>query len=180
MQLIKINRMLYIIMKSEDMTNLKDDIYVSKIHPIITFRGALDSLEAMILEVQHLAAELKEEYYLNALKEIYAFTQDIMYAEVTGNPFVRDKLFGLTLETLHEQSHNVKEYFGFPHPAPDHTMGILSLKLNTLRTRVREIELTAINTFSSTDTHIQKRDDIVTALNRLSSAIYWLFCKNIV
>jgi ethanolamine utilization cobalamin adenosyltransferase len=78
---------------------------------------------------------------------------------------------------LHDQSHDVTRFFGFPHPVPDHAMGVLPIRLNTLRTRVREVEIIAIKTFSC-ETE-QKRDDIIYALNRLSSAVYWLFCRSL-
>ncbi|MDR2922847.1 MAG: hypothetical protein LBU85_05845 [Treponema sp.] len=150
---------------------------VSKTHPRIVFRGALDSLEADILETQLLAAERNEDFFRDALGEILLFTREIMSAEVNERPLVPVKLWGQTLDELHEQSHNVQGSFGFPHPVPDYTMGLLPVRLNTLRARVREVEIAAVRAFSS-DTE-QKRDDIVYALNRLSSAVYWLFCLSL-
>jgi ethanolamine utilization cobalamin adenosyltransferase len=156
-------------------THLYPGHCVSKDHPRINFRGALDSLAADILEAQLLAVNMKDDYCLKALGEVLEFVYKIMSAEVSDQPvFDRDsvqpiKLFGLTLDELHEQTHKVKEFFGFTHPKPEVTMGELPLRLNTLRTRVRETELIAVRTF-------QDRDDIVYALNRLSSAIYWLYC----
>jgi ethanolamine utilization cobalamin adenosyltransferase len=139
---------------------------VEKNHPRIGFRGALDSLEADILEAQILAAGENKDYYVQALAEILDFVRELMGAEVNERTFVAPKLFGFSLDELHEQSHKVK------HRLPDYTMGALPLRLNTLRTRVRETELLAVRTFSD-------RDDIAHALNRLSSAVYWLFCKSI-
>jgi ethanolamine utilization cobalamin adenosyltransferase len=75
-------------------------------------------------------------------------------------------LFGYSLDELHNQIHHVKETFGFEHPLPDYRMGALAIKLNTLRTRIRETELAAA-------------EDIQQILNRLSSAVYWLFCKSL-
>jgi ethanolamine utilization cobalamin adenosyltransferase len=48
-------------------------------------------------------------------------------------------------------------------------MGPLALRLNTLRTKIREGELLTIRI-------LRRRKDIITAMNRLSSAMYWLFC----
>ncbi|MCL2066368.1 MAG: hypothetical protein FWG99_02745 [Treponema sp.] len=160
------------------MTELRPNVFVSKNHPRIIFRGALDSLEADILEAQLLAAEQGEEFFRNALEEVLSFVRDIMSAEVNGRAFTVDSLFGLTLEQLHEQSHRVKDFFGFHHPVPSHTMGALPLRLNTLRTRVRETEINAVKAFSSGPE--QNREDIVHAMNRLSSAVYWLFCRSLV
>ena len=150
---------------------------VSKTHPRIVFRGALDSLEADILEAQLLAADLNEEFSRNALGELLLFVRDIMSAEVNERPAAQVKLFGLTLDELHDQTHNVKDFFGFSHPVPDHAMGVLPIRLNTLRARLREVEITAVRAFSC-ETE-QKRDDIVYALNRLSSAVYWLYCRSL-
>ena len=155
-------------------TCLADGVYVSKDHPRIVFRGALDSLQANILEAQVLAAEKNEEYYANALGEILDFVRELMCVEVKEQPAAERKLFGMSLDDLHEQSHKVKEFFGFAHPLPDHTMGALSIRLNTLRTRVRETELIAAGTLSE-----PRQNDIVHALNRLSSAVYWLFCRSV-
>ena len=147
-------------------TCLRDDIYVSKDHPRILFRGALDSLEADILEAQVLAVEKNEDYYVNALGEILEFARELMSAEVNERPVTQRELFGLSLDDLHEQSHSLQ--------IPEHTMGALSIRLNTLRTRVRETELLAVRTFRE-----PRRDDIIHALNRLSSAVYWLFCRSV-
>ena len=152
-------------------TCLRDGIYVSKDHPRIMLRGALDSLEADILEAQILAVEKSEDYYVNALAEILEFVRSLMSAEVNEKPAAAGKLFGFSLDELHEQSHRVKETFGFSHQLPAHTMGALSIRLNTLRTRVRETELAAVRTPGA--------DSIARALNRLSSAVYWLFCRSV-
>jgi ethanolamine utilization cobalamin adenosyltransferase len=153
-------------------TCLDRNMRVGKNHPRITFRGSLDSLEADILEAQIIAAEKGESYYIKALEEILDFVRGIMSAEVNDLPYEcsEKKLFGFNLDEIHKQTHKVKDFFGFPHPVPEYTMGALPVRLNTLRTRIRETELIAVKT-------IPERDDIIYSLNRLSSAVYWLFCK---
>jgi ethanolamine utilization cobalamin adenosyltransferase len=146
-------------------TELKAGVRVSKEHPRIAFRGALDSLEADILEAQFLASRSGEEYYVKALGEALDFTRELMSAEVNERAVVLTKLFGFSLDELHEQSHKAS------HRLPDYTMGELPLRLNTLRTRVREAELLAVKTCN-------EENNIAHALTRLSSAVYWLFCKN--
>jgi ethanolamine utilization cobalamin adenosyltransferase len=158
-------------------TDLRSGIRVSKNHPRIRFRGALDSLEADILEAQATAARMNKNDYLIALGEVLEFVRELMSAEVNERPVKQVKLFGLSLEELHEQSHRVREVFGFHHPLPVYTMGAFALRLNTLRARIRETELIAANTFSGEAE--TGRDDIVLALNWLSAAVYWLFCRNI-
>ena len=163
-------------------TCLRDGVFVSKDHPRIILRGALDSLQADILEAQVLVMEKNEpaaepadkrfvgggsrpvDYYVDALGEILEFVRELMSAEVNERPVAQKKLFGFSLDELHEQSHKLK--------MPVYTMGAFPVRLNTLRTRVRETELIAVRTFRE-----PQRDDIVHALNRLSSAVYWLFCQ---
>jgi ethanolamine utilization cobalamin adenosyltransferase len=151
------------------MTSLRDGIVVPKTDPRIKFRGALDSLQADILEVQLLASQLHEDFYVKALQEILDLTRELMAADVCGRKVTVPPLFGYSLDELHNQIHHVKETFGFEHPLPDYRMGALAIKLNTLRTRIRETELTSA----------ESSEDIQHILNRLSSAVYWLFCKSL-
>jgi ethanolamine utilization cobalamin adenosyltransferase len=163
--------------KPEHMTHLRAKLLVSKTHPRIVFRGALDSLEADVLEARALAAERREEELGNRLGEALICLREIMAAEVNERPLPPPRLFGLSAGELHEQSHNVKAAFGIPHPVPEYTMGILALRLNTLRARVRAVELLAVKTFHPQGEY--PREDIILTLNRLSSALYWLFCRYI-
>jgi ethanolamine utilization cobalamin adenosyltransferase len=151
----------------DDETSLRDGVYVSKDHPRIMFRGALDSLEADILEVQITALQYKRNYYVSALGEVLEFARELMSAEVNERPVAIGKLFGFSLDDLHRLSHETQA------PIPEHKMGALPVRLNTLRTRVRETEIAAVRAFKGTS-----RDDIVHALNRLSSAAYWLYCRS--
>lgn len=170
-------------LKGEDMTHLRAGRLVRKTHRRIAFRGALDSLEADILEAQLLAGE-EGSYYREALGEVLSFVREILSAEVNERPVGEGELFGLSLDALHEQSHNVREFFGFPHPLPDSSMGALALRLNTLRTRAREAELAAVRAFApfagdgaAPALSAAVSSDIIRAMNRLSSALYWLFCR---
>ena len=144
-------------------TYLHGNKRVEKNHPRIVFRGRLDSLQADILEAQVFISG-ERDFYKEALQEILDFTRDLLAADVNEKPFSRGSLFGLGLEELHKQASSCT--------LPNYTMGELPIRLNTLRTRVREIELLAVGA-------VQNRDDILYALNRLSSAVYWLFCQSL-
>ena len=61
------------------------------------------------------------------------------------------------------------------HPIPGWEMGELALRINTLRTRVREAELAAVAAFEAPGE--APRPDIIRELNRLSSAVYLIFCR---
>jgi ethanolamine utilization cobalamin adenosyltransferase len=161
--------------KPEAMTHLRANLLVSKTHGRIRFRGGLDSLEAEVLEAQVLAAE--EGELREGLGELLRCLRDLMSAEVNERPLGALVLFGLSADEIHAQTHNVKAVFGIAHPVPDHTMGALAVRLNTLRTRVRALELLAVETFRPGGS--VPRDDIILALNRLSSAVYWLFCRHL-
>jgi ethanolamine utilization cobalamin adenosyltransferase len=163
--------------KPEYMTQLRGNLLVPKTHRRIAFRGAVDSLEADVLEAALVAAEQGEEETRKGLGEILLCLRKVMSAEVNETPLEAPRLFGLSAGELREQTHDVKSAFGIPHPDPDYTMGPLALRLNTLRTRVRSAELLAVRTFCPQSGY--PRDDIILTLNRLSSAVYWLFCRHI-
>jgi ethanolamine utilization cobalamin adenosyltransferase len=168
--------------KPEYMTHLSGNRLVSKNHGRIRFRGIIDSLEAEVMEAQTLAFSLGETWYCRRLGEVLNCLRDILAAEVKESPLPELRLFGLSEKELHRQSHDVRGAFGMNHPVPDYTMGPLAVRLNTLRTRVREGELLAVRTFwvnnaDGTPGGRCGREDIVRAMNRLSSAFYWLFCR---
>jgi ethanolamine utilization cobalamin adenosyltransferase len=163
--------------KPEHMTHLRGNLLVPKTHRRIAFRGALDSLEADVLEAAVLAADQGEEEIKGGLGEILLCLRGVMSAEVKETPLEAPRLFGLSAGELREQTHDVKSAFGIAHPNPDYTMGPLAVRLNTLRTRVRGAELLAVKTFCPHSEY--PRNDIILTLNRLSSAVYWLFCRHI-
>jgi ethanolamine utilization cobalamin adenosyltransferase len=166
--------------KPEYMTHLSGSRLVPKTHGRIAFRGIIDSLEADVMEAQVLASSLGEGWYCERLGEVLDCLQNILAAEVKETPLPEFRLFGLSGEELHAQSHDVQGIFGMAWPLPDYTMGPLAVRLNTLRTRLREGELIAVRTFWVHDGDAGGRcgrEDINRAMNRLSSAVFWLFCR---
>ena len=154
--------------KPEHMTQLSGNLLVPKNHPRIIFRGKLDSLEAALLLA---AGELPEQ--AKALTEILDCVRKILRCEVLEEPFVPEKLWGLTEEEQRVRSQNPKKYYGCPHFMPQATDSPAILRLNQLRTQIRETELAAAAAFG------RERTDILRALNRLSSLVYILMlqCK---
>ena len=65
-------------------------------------------------------------------------------------------------------SHHPKEYFGCDHIFVNDEMPFTVIKLNLIRTSVREVELAAYNALKN------ERDDLIKLLNRMSSVIYIL------
>jgi ethanolamine utilization cobalamin adenosyltransferase len=162
--------------KPEHMTSLSGNRLVSKAHGRIAFRGAVDSLEAEVIEAQILAEKLGEPLCREHLAGVLSCLRDILAAEVKEIPLAPPCLFGLSSDELRRQSQDVKGTFGFEHPLPDYTMGPLAARLNLLRTRVRVAELLAVRVFGPGE---DEREDLILAMNRLSSALYWLFCKQL-
>ena len=161
--------------KPEEMTHLRGNLLVKKSSPRIAFRGKLDSLEAAILEAQALAHRQNAPAVRDGLGEVLEQVRLVLGAEVKDQPLEEVPILGMDQARLRQVSHNVKGAFGIDHPIPSWEMGELPLRLNTLRTQVRETELAAAVAFEAPGE--TPRPDIIRALNRLSSAVYILFCK---
>lgn len=157
------------------MTNLNSRELVSKTHPRIEFRGQLDLLQAEILQMQCRAAAAKKLRLVQDLDELLAFSRKILAAEVKDAPLEEMELFGMDEERIHYVSHHPREFFGIGHIPPRYQFGETCMDLNYLRTRIRSVELAAMRAFSRGNT--VSRKDIIQALNRMSSAVYVLYCK---
>lgn len=162
--------------KPEHLTHLNGKELVIKSHKCIALRGKLDSFQAKILEVQLEAKNAGNFTLLGELNEILDFSRRILMCEVTGEDFGEINLFGYDQEQLRAVSQNPFKYFGVNHMAPTVEMGKMCILLNSLRTDAREVELSGISAFCD-DSTVKKREDILQALNRLSSGLYILFCK---
>lgn len=161
--------------KPEEMTHLRGNQLVKKTHPRIAFRGQLDSLEALILEAQALAHRENAPQVRDDLGEVLDHVRQVLGAEVKDQPLAETPLMGMDQARLRRVSHDVRGNFGIDHPIPSWEMGELALRLNTIRTRVREVELSAAAAFEAPGE--APRPDIIRELNRLSSAVYIIFCK---
>lgn len=159
--------------KRENYTHLRGNLLVPKSHPQIYFRGKLDSLMAEIIQAQITAEAAGEGEIVRELDEVLRFTRKILTAEVTESPFGELTLLGMNSGELRHKSQNVREVFGIDHPVPSYKHGAVCAALNKLRTCVRETELAAVNAFPNS------RIDIIEALNRLSSAVYILYCRKL-
>ena len=159
--------------KPEGLTHLRGNLLVEKTSPRIAFRGKLDALMARLLLAELAAEEAGRGGVLADLEEVHDRVQTVLAAEVKEKPLPALKLFGLDEAELRRQSHQVKETLGLYHPIPRRSMGRLCLELNLLRTQVREAELCAAGAFDG------GREDILRWLNRLSSGVYLIFCREL-
>ena len=158
--------------KPEEMTHLRGNLLVPKTHPRIALRGKLDTLQAQILLLE--ARNAKRKSFCADLESLLSYVRQVLAAEVKEEPLGELLLFGLKQEELWKMSHQVKEYFGINHPIPDASMGETALELNFLRAQARETELCAAEAFENQDPL-----GVIQHLNRLSSGIYILFCREI-
>lgn len=164
--------------KPEHMTHLHGNRLVNKGHPVIAFRGKLDSLQAEVIALQALAFELGNLELAERLEDFLTVIRSLVRAEVMGSLVEEIPLLGYDWDTLRGMSHNPRKAFGRGHIRPHYSMGRICAGLNLLRARAREAELAAFRAFYREDQGLV-RQDIVRALNRLSSAFYVAMYMNL-
>ncbi len=162
--------------KPEHMTHLRGNTLVFKDHPVIKYRGALDYLESRIIMAQIVAQ--KEGYggVVSDLEEIISMVRKLIRVEITGEKLGNFTLIGLNAEQMREHSHHSTKHYGVSHFLPNYKQGEVVANLNVLRTLARKTELVAYDAFKDADKNVS-RDDIIQALNRLSSVFWIMMCK---
>ena len=158
--------------KPEHMTHLRGNILIPKTHPRIAFRGGIDTLEAELL----LCAQAADGPLRQTLCAMLDFVRSLIRADVLDEPVQTVRFLGLDGDGLREHSHHPEREEGQPHflPAPEDPP--ILLRLNRLRTVVRQTELLACHAFSRPDGTLA-RPDLVKALNRLSSLCWILMIR---
>ena len=158
-----------------DGTYLDADTVVSKSHPRIVLRGKLDTLISSTVLVQtgfdgngKLPAVLR-----NGLSDINVWLWQLLQAEVSGEAMPEQSLCGMNAEAIRLVSHDPMTYLGQGHIVPDVALGPNVALLNWLRAQVREVEVAYVQVGMD-------REDMLTSLNRLSSAIYVLMLLTVV
>lgn len=161
----------YVEQKPEYMTHLHGDVLVSKTHPRIRFRGSMDSLQAQLLW----CCRYVRGDTARALEELLARAAKILACEVMEEPLPEASLFTLDEKQLREQSHRPQDFYGQPHfmPAPTDSEAVLAL--NRCRCACRQAELAAAEAFVTEQG--AQRQDILQALNRMSSLLYILMIR---
>lgn len=155
--------------KPEHMTQLDAEHFAAKTHPRIKLRGQLDLLHALVMLV---AAEAREknlpilEKYLDTLA---AYCREIQSAEYNNRQVGSLSLAEKTAEEIHAISHHPDQYLGIPHLVPTSEDPKILLWLNYLRTTTRQVEIAVLEVYPP-----PARPDLGEALNRLSSAVYFL------
>lgn len=158
--------------KPEHFTHLRGNTLVPKSHPVIAFRGAIDTLQSELLLAQLTAPEALRRN----LGEILELSRNILRWEVMEEPAAVDKLCGLTWSEQRSHSHDPQKYYGQPHFMPEYTDGPVILQINRCRCAARAAELAAVRAFSA-ENGICHREDLLQVLNRLSSMLYILMIQ---
>lgn len=162
--------------KPEHMTHLKGNTLVFKDHPVIKYRGALDYLESEIIVAQTVSQSLGYLDVTRDLEEIIALVRKLIRVEITGEKLNDFTLIGLNPDELREHSHHSTKHYGISHFLPSHSHGEMAAYLNRLRTITRKTELVAYNAFKDKNGNVE-RNDIIQALNRMSSVFWIMLCK---
>ncbi|MBR5017950.1 MAG: hypothetical protein IKX50_09555 [Spirochaetia bacterium] len=161
--------------KPEEMTHLFGNKLVSKTHPRIAFRGALDSLMAEVMWTQTIAIEEHYSAVCADLEEVLMLLRKVMSAEVRDVPLEKLVLLGMDSARMRQITHHMRDELKMDHPVPSYKFGKMCTALNRLRTCVRVAELAAARAFY--EGKKCTRVDIVETMNRLSSCIYIMYCK---
>ena len=158
--------------KPEHMTHLNGEVLVLKTHPRIKFRGAMDALEAELLLCQISADEKTRQQ----LEQVLELARELVRWEVLNEPVPEKPLCGMNQEQLRLRSHRPQEFYGQPHFMPSVTDGVLILQINKARCAARNAELAAAEAFIDRD-GILLREDLLQALNRMSSMLYLIMIR---
>jgi len=163
--------------KPEAYTHLKGNLLIPKNHKRIRFRGQVDKLEAAFIDTIIEIQSIGLQEIVSDLEIAFEYTKRIMRAEVLGEelPFIDFKGWGES--EIREYSHYPDKYFGVKHFTPEPKYGRVISKLNLLRATVREVEITAVDAFYNEDSKTVERQDIIIALNRMSSLLYIFMCR---
>ncbi len=157
--------------KPEHMTHLNGDVLVSKTHPRIAFRGAMDTLESLLLLCQTEDPALQKH-----IEEILDLARNVIKWDVLEMPVEEAPLCGLTEGQIRQHSHFPQAHYGQPHFMPSFGDSLILLQLNRARCAARQAELLAVHAFSDRDGN-PTRPDLLRILNRLSSMLYILMIR---
>jgi ethanolamine utilization cobalamin adenosyltransferase len=165
--------------KPEYMTQIKDNILVKKNNKRIILRGKLDILKSKFILLSNILKTNKKLKLNEDLDSIEKFINKIVISEILESDLEEITLCGENLEDIKKISHNPKKYFKIEHLFDVSSEGsLVMLRLNEVRSLVREVEISAIEAYLDKNDELE-REDIVKALNRLSSGIYVMMLKEV-
>lgn len=158
--------------KPSNLTQLNAAHYAPKTHPRIVLRGKVDSLLALTMMAERQAVTAGEDTVAEHLGTLAAYCRELTSAEYGERPVEPLVLHRVTADDLHKVTHDPQGALGIPHLTIDGRSPELQHWLNLCRTASRELEIVALETFPSP--HHPYGESICHALNRLSSAFYYI------
>ena len=160
--------------KPEHMTQLDAAHFAPKNIPRIRFRGKMDSVHGLFQLVAVRARAFQLADLAQHLDTLAAYCREIVSAEYNDREVAEIQVAGLDAAALRYATHHTREILGIPHLTPGPEDHEILHWLNYLRTQVREAELAALDAFAPPPDYTPTRLDLIRALNRLSSAVYYL------
>ena len=160
--------------KPEHMTQLDATHFAPKNIPRIRFRGKLDSVQGLAQLVAARARAWHLPELAAQLDTLAAYCREIVSAEYNDREVAPLVVAGLDEAALREATHHPQRVLGIPHLTPGPEDHEILHWLNYLRAQVREAELDALDAFAPPPMYDPTRPDLIRAMNRLSSAVYYL------
>jgi ethanolamine utilization cobalamin adenosyltransferase len=160
--------------KPSHLTQLDGRFFAPKTDTRVRLRGRLDSLQALSLLVAARAAGDGWSELAAHLGSVAAYCRELLAAEYHLRPPGALVIAGLDEEALHHASHHPEEAAGLDHLVPDGSHPEVLHWLNWLRCQVREAEVVALDAFPPEHHPGSDGGPLAQAVNRLSSAIYYL------
>jgi ethanolamine utilization cobalamin adenosyltransferase len=160
--------------KPSHLTQLDARFFAPKTDARIRLRGRLDSLQALALLTAARATADGWSELAGHLGSVAAYCRELLAAEYHLRPPGALVIAGLDEEALHHASHHPEEVGGLDHLVPDGSHPEVLHWLNWLRCQVREAEVVALDAFPPEHHPGSDGGPIAQAVNRLSSAVYYL------
>ncbi len=158
--------------KGHAQTQLNAHYFASKTHPRIRLRGKIDSLHARMLLTQAQAAAAREIELAANLGTLAAYCRELLAAEYDEREPGALSLDGCDEDAIHAVTHDPRGTLGIDHLTLDGSAPEVQHHLNLLRTQSRELEIDALEALGESEEGYGAA--ICHALNRLSSALYYL------
>jgi ethanolamine utilization cobalamin adenosyltransferase len=160
--------------KPSHLTQLDARFFAPKTDARVRLRGRLDTLQAFALLTAARAQADGWTDLADDLATVAAYCRELLAAEYQLRAPGALRVAGLDEDTLHHASHHPQEAVGLPHLVPDASHPEILHWLNLLRCQVREAEMTALDAFPPEHHPGTEGGALARAVNRLSSAIYYL------
>lgn len=160
--------------KTEALTHLNATTFVAKNDPRIAFRGRVDTAiaQAVLLQVEWKSLEMPAVLQ-RMLADVRGALGNVLRSEALDEAMSPIVVGEFDEAQIHALSHNPLKHLGHDHIVPSIEHGLAVARLNLLRAVIREAEVAGAQAFIDRDFSV-RRNDVLQALNRLSSAVYVL------